>query len=264
MKYDYLTNELTDWYKMAQERDRLAIQHSESILGAEMAVFVQGMGLSRTLLDFVLHGEGQVHDEALKAKMGVADRMFLLLWASWHDTLTGRYTAAAEHWRSLLEAPNFLLAFTWDPSLAERWIKGDDVKFEKVRKAIRNALKDEGSSDFAREWDQRHLRDDRAVQAFSHTSTKAIYSMLATATDERGNLGYQLRSELSVDRTRELCIFLAKDAWELARACGAAFSDNTKVAELWGGPGKILLEENIGRLTDALSELEAPSAAVKS
>lgn len=253
-------NELTAmaraWYRQAKQRDAEALLLSEDCLGAERDAFLRGMAISRTLIDEVIK-IGAIEEPVLKAKVGVADRMFLILWSAWNDALTGRYGQAAERWRSLFELPRFLLAFSWNPNLAERWSEDGRVKIKDARRAIRDTLKGDGLSQVAKEWDQRHMVDERAVQDFSHVNFRSTYSILGISVDPDGQpQSYRLRAELSPHRTREFCVFLAKDSWELARACSEAFREYPAVSTLWDSQGRQALDLDIDILRQALAEVE--------
>lgn len=238
------TSMARNWYRQLKEHDDAARTWAEDCLGDEKEVFIRAMALVRWMQDRLL-AQGAVEEPTLKAKLAVADRAFVLLWSAWNDALAGRYAAAAEHWRSLIESPQFLIAFSFDSDLARRWLDGRECDIQAAQKTIRRKIRDVGEYDAEKEWDDRSRRDNTVVQPYSHVTAQAALSTLAVAQDESGDpKAYLPRSQQSPRRTREYALFLASAALELLRACSSAFEDQPQLRLMWNNWGRQLVEED--------------------
>ncbi|MEO8458698.1 MAG: hypothetical protein ABI559_12915 [Chloroflexota bacterium] len=237
------------WYRQANERDEKVRQLSEDFLGDERDVFVVTMTMNRHMLDLFFK-DGPLADETVKAKVAIADRANTLLWSSWNDILCGRYSSAAEHWRSLLESPQFMAAFGSNEALTKSWISDPGFDIHSARTAVVKWLRDSGRASESRKWFSERTRDHKEVQLYSHVTPQSCLGPLAT--DGKHVL---MRNEPSAKRTRECALFLAKDALELMRSLWWAFPNDERVNEAWDKHGAGALEWGARKLTQVYGEL---------
>jgi hypothetical protein len=130
------------WYAERKARDAAFEEQNEALLGRERQVFLGAISACRGALDAAFV-DGPMNDLDAKAKIVVAELAYEMLWSAWREMLAGRYGSSISHWRSISEAPEILRALTVRPDLAQVWFK-NQLKIEKARRAVRDALKDQG------------------------------------------------------------------------------------------------------------------------
>jgi hypothetical protein len=99
---------------------------------------------------------------------------YQLLLSAWSDVEEGRLSAAADHWRSIFEAPDYLLAVWWDEGFAKDWPKPsrENQKATRAMGIVKNELnaRQSGLGD-ARHANRKEYRQD--MHQFSHVSAGA-------------------------------------------------------------------------------------------
>jgi hypothetical protein len=162
------------WYDRQRELDSAARSASESLLGPERRKFANAVGAIARIFDAVSES-GSIDDLQTKRRLSVAVHGFNLLWSAWDEALCGRYDAAADHWRSLDETPDFLKALVANPSLAnEDFGSGKSrIDIHTARKAVRDAMNREqpGAGDV---WHSERTHGAQAIQTFAHISREAV------------------------------------------------------------------------------------------
>jgi hypothetical protein len=131
------------WYDRQKARDGESTELSESLLGSEKAIFVQTMSLLALLYDSAItadKGRELLDDLAFKRKISLVHYGFNLLWSAWTEALAGRYHTATDHWRSIDESGDYLLALEFNPQLAEEMTDIKQIKIKPVRQAIKRGL----------------------------------------------------------------------------------------------------------------------------
>lgn len=143
-----VTDQSHQWYDHQKARDRESREHSESLLGPERTIFVQTMSLLALLYDSAItadKGRELMEDLAFKRKISLLHYGINLLWSAWDEALAGRYHTATDHWRSMDESTDYLLALEFNPRLAEEMTDIKQIKIKTVRQAIKRGLSKGGA-----------------------------------------------------------------------------------------------------------------------
>jgi len=219
------------WYMIQKRRDIEAAEVSETVLGAEIGVFVGSMELLAEMLDAAFAG-GTVHDLPTKMKLAVANHAFNLMWSAWVDTLGGRYDAASHHWRSIDESPDILGALQVKPELAKEVLHGR-LKIGAARKTLGNELNrlEQGKGDdwlSNQKWRHIHNR-------FAHIDGPAVSALLPISIND-GESSVLLRPGGGVIHEwnlRASAASIAEAALNLLFWVAFAFQHVKQVEEIW-------------------------------
>ena len=221
-----------DWYGLQAQRDQGSKALSESLLGPEKLLFAEAMGLVLSCLDAVFACEQQINDLVIKRKISVVHHAFNLLCSAWGETLAGRYSAAADHFRSIEESPDFLYALDINPQLADE----RTIKIETARRTIRDELArlDKGQ---AHERLAEMQKAAKKIEPFSHISVKSLGGSLPVS-EKVGKKAAVVRlgGAVSEFTLRILATQLALSALSLLVAVVFSFRGIVEVDELlWKG-----------------------------
>ncbi len=248
-----MAGEQQSWYEMQRQRDEEALVLSESVWGAEKEVFSNSMGIVSRFLESILE-PGTINDLVVKSKLAIATHAFNLLWSSWNEASVGRYGAATDHWRSIEESPHFLKALQINPALAQdlrlnRMDKNTAVKT--IRKAL-NAEKPGAGQDFLQSLDYH-----KELQRFSHVTQVSTQATLPIYVDAEGArvLVKPGGGVISEESLRQVGVYLAEAAMNLASSTAFAFQEVEDVSRLWESEGRSLIEEGRPALDAVAKEL---------
>lgn len=207
-----------EWYVALKSWDVHTSEESEASMGCERDLFIEGLFYLRRTIDLALASTISADDHKTKSQVAISERSFFLLWSSWNEVLTARYTSAIDHLRSLFESNDFLYAITVEPTAAQRWLSGK-LKVEGARKSIRSFMEDNGRQDIAKDWQLSRAKSQKELEAFSHVTLESCLSFMAFSEDiDSEVLMYKARGEPSVKLMRSLGVYLAGHTVELARA----------------------------------------------
>lgn len=252
-----------DWYQQQQSVDARARERSEALVNVEREVLGTAVALIARCLDAVASG-APLEDLASKRKVALANHGLNMLWSAWDQMLTGRYDAAATHWRSLTEIPDFLAALHADDSFADRMGEHTtDVKTSRriVRDAFQSVLPGEGET-----WLKARLDQAKGVQPFAHVSVEATGAAIAVRLQDGKKIGV-LRpggGALSESMLRHMAVYFALSAIELLRAVALALQDIAGVDDLWEAEGRKFSEESWATLTKVMEGLGLPEGSMTS
>ena len=251
-----------DWYEHQKHSDAQSRKAAESILGPEANVFADSMAMIAHCLDIVAIS-GPPNDLPTKRKIGFAIHAFNLLWSAWDATLAGRYDAAASHWRSIEETPDFLMALYADPSCAER-MGNQGWGVGKARQIVKKGM-DKEEQGKGREWLASKLESSRGIQPFSHISLEAQGMALGIGTQAGKKIGVLRPGGVLAYPTLRLAAgHLAFDAVILLGAVAVAFSDVRGLEDLWEGRVRRLSQSWSDVISRELQSMNVPSGAMDS
>lgn len=221
-----MTNNYESQLTRQRERDLASRQESESLLGREVGIFRESMGLIISLWDEVLSADSideRLKDLTLKHKLTVLHYGFNLLWAAWEEALAGRYQTATDHFRSIEECPDFLLALWLKPELSNDWTDRTSLNAKTARRTIADALKQPGAgSDLLRSMQIAAT----GVQAFSHVSVQSLGQALPLKEEEGGmRLLVRLGGEVSPISLTLVAAQIVNSTLQLLGAALLAFDD---------------------------------------
>ncbi len=238
-----MTNNYESRLTRQRERDLASRQESESLLGREVGIFRESMGLIISLWDEVLSADSideRLKDLTLKHRLAVLHYGFNLLWAAWEEALAGRYQTATDHFRSIEECPDFLLALWLKPELSNDWTDQTSLNAKTVRRTIAAALKQPGAgSDMLRS-----MRiAARGVQAFSHVSVQSLGQALPLKEEGGMRLLVRLGGEVSPISLTLVAAQIVNSTLQLLGAALLAFDDVLKLdSELLKGAFRRIAE----------------------
>src|SRR5450759_4723262 len=115
----------------------------------------------------LVRSAGPLTDEATQAKVIVANHGFNLLCSALDDALVGRYDSATSHWRSIREAPRFLMALQLDPNLSKKMMRGQ-LKIETALLTIEREFNVDKYPGADLRWVDAAQRELDHLQPFSH------------------------------------------------------------------------------------------------
>ncbi len=225
------------WYGRQRDGDRHARERSDSIMGPEKDIFLDAMHLLVSHFDAALTSDKfdiLVDDLAFKRKVSLVHYGFNLLWSAWDEALAGRYQAAADHWRSIDECPDFITALEINPRLADEMTDAREIKIRTVRKTIQRALNESepgSGTDLLRQ--QQKLQKD--LQPLSHVSVQSLgqYLPVNDVGPERRSI-VRLGGVVSQLTLRLVAIHLASAASALLTATLFGFQTVVEIEdELW-------------------------------
>jgi hypothetical protein len=217
----------TDWYETQQRMDSERRAVSLSVVQEAQSIYSTVMGwLHERLREAV--GEEPITDAALQAKLITANHAFNLICSAWEDVLSGRYEAATDHWRSVIEAPKFLLALRLNPQLASEMFKGR-VSIHKAIQTIEQGLAQElrlPDKKLTAKWVANFRRETKNVQGFSHVNVALSSAGYQRTTTDKGLLFLLIPGgAVDVIAARDGVLYLTDAATHLAMGVALAFSD---------------------------------------
>lgn len=154
------------WLEERRRLDGLARDQSAALVKAELGILDEVLTLGDTCLNLVL-AKGPIQDGPTQAKVIVANHAFNLLCSATDDALVGRYGAASDHWRTIIESPRFLTALQLDPSLSKRMLKGQ-LKIDAALSTIRREFTSEKYPGADLGWVEEMAGEIGRIQPFSH------------------------------------------------------------------------------------------------
>jgi hypothetical protein len=157
---------LSDWLQGRQDTDANVREESRPYVVRELRIFAEAMALIDGSLQLVLSA-GPLTDEATQAKVIVANHGFNLLCSALDDALVGRYDSATSHWRSIREAPRFLMALQLDPNLSKKMMRGQ-LKIETALLTIEREFNVDKYPGADLRWVDAAQRELDHLQPFSH------------------------------------------------------------------------------------------------
>ncbi len=207
------------------------------------------MSLAEECLRALL-SRGLIGDQATQAKMVVANHAFNLLCSAWEDNLVGRHDSATNHWRSITEAPRFLLALGLNPSLASAMMTQGGLKIETAIRTIHREFAKGKYPEGDIAWVEGMKEELDMVQPFSHIHPRAISASLPVQHDGESRIWTVVPggsvSELNL---LDIALYLADAAISLVGGILFAFQegddlqwvDRSEVVEkLREGKGKLV------------------------
>ena len=221
----------TEWYEHRFERDKASMERSEAHLGLEKAIFAEAMSLLVRLIDAMLTAEDiddQIQNINLKHRIAVANYGFNLLSSAWNDALSGRYHAATDHFRSIDECPDFLMALFLDPRLSDDWTDVQGPSIALIRRRISDGIGENRRN--SAELMERMQDVAKPIQPLAHVSVQSIgqYLPLVEREGKRWRV-VRLGGAVSHVTLRLVAIQIATSAVHLLGAAFWAFDDILKV-----------------------------------
>jgi len=246
------------WYMIQKQRDIEATVISETALGAEKGVFVGSMALLARMLDAAF-AEGLVHDLPTKVKIGVANHAFNLMWSAWINALAGRYDAAADHWRSIDESPDFLAALHLKPALAQDFLEGQ-VRLKMARKTIKdelNRLNEGAGEQWLGQQKWRHI-----YNRFAHIDSPGVTGLLPISTEgvEPSVLVRPGGGVIHRWNLRAAALGLAESALNLLFWVAFAFQHVDEANQIWEGEAREFNLDNRSILAECAKEIGVEAA----
>lgn len=176
-----------------------------------------------------------------RAFMAVLAHSYQLLLSAWDDLRAGRIAASSDHWRSLFEAPDYLLAVWLNEDFAREWANpsrsrtiGKTNPQAIVRKEL-NKLKPKRGD----QRDARRKADLKRLQGFSHVSNMSAGHVFFRPPGAAGSFlapeGYQ------ADETMEAAAYVAYLSRDILGA--AAASGGSILNEEWRTSAATAYEE---------------------
>jgi hypothetical protein len=224
------------WLDERRRLDSLARDESAEMVRAELSILSQVMGLGHKCLNLAL-AKYPVQDSATQAKVIVANHAFNLLCSAIDDALVGRYGAASDHWRTIIESPRFLTALQLNPALSEKMLKGQ-LKIETVLETIRSEFTLEKYPGADLKWVEDMAAEIGRIQPYSHVHLRTASAGYPIDEDDgvrtyRVGPGGLVNEAIGADNV----MFLADAAIILVASMFFSFSlSHPDVAEL-GTPG---------------------------
>ena len=199
----------------------------------------------RTMFDFELGSEGQTFGDCMALLLGCFDEDVLrkvtapgqkvalavlgssyqALISVWQDLSEGRLASTTDHWRSVAEAPDYILAMSLNEDLARAWAdpnRQETLKPERARRIVRQELntREAGKGD---EWEQKRQQDLKALQPYSHVSSDTAGLAILKPLGAKGGHFVTPEGRYAPD-IKEATIYSAQLARQLVGAVAVAFS----------------------------------------
>ena len=249
-----------NWYRNQQRFDKQARASSEHVLGPEREAFAEAMAVVATCLDTVR--ASRAADLPTKRKIALTTHAFNLLWSAWDAALAGRYDAAANHWRSINETSDLLLALFVDPSFADR-MRGRKEDVRSARRVIRDGSKKLGAND-AKQWLTQRQRTIKSLNPFSHVSFEATGMALGIGIQDGKKIGVLRPGGVPAKPTLKLSAgHLAYDAVDLSAVTSHAFGGIVGINERWRTRVRVFGEEAIAAVRRELDGLDIPPGEIQ-
>ena len=246
------------WYQAQKERDQQARELSESVLGPLEEAFADVMDLIARCFDAAL-SVGTINDLTTRRKVAVANHAFNLLWSAWDEALAGRYDAATDHWRSIDEAPDFLLALSVNPTLADD-MGQTKIDIDTARRTIAKGMNRLKPGEGKR-WLELRQQGAKGLQPLAHVTVEAT-SMALAVTMKEGKKTAILRpgggfvAKLTL---RPIAIYLVSGAISLLHGMAFAFQHIEEVDNLWETTGRDVAEKTTTTVKKQMEVFSVPS-----
>jgi len=141
--------------------------------GEEAAVFTSAMTVLYACFEEDLIN--RVEQTNLRVCAAMLSQPYQQLVSCWSELRCGRLLAASVHWRSIAEAPAFVLAAAEDANFALEWAdtgQRKTVKPERARRLAKRRL-NRMSNEAGSSWATNRSRDSRMYEPYSHFSPSA-------------------------------------------------------------------------------------------
>jgi len=160
-----------------------------------------------------------------RALLGVLGYAYQLLLGAWTDVTEGRVGAAADHWRTITEAPDYMTAVWLDESYAKQWSTSgrfhkDDTKT--AREIVQNQL-NERRHELGDEWHALRGKWLKELQSFSHLSMESAGLVFARSSGAKGT--FFVPQGFQDARTIHSAGYLAYQSRNLLAATAAVVGD---------------------------------------
>jgi hypothetical protein len=175
------------WHKRAQELAQGQRKVFAVNVGMEPAVFGDCMWLLEEAFEQLVKHDA-IKNPRGRALLGILGYAYQLLLGAWTDVTEGRVGAAADHWRTITEAPDYMTAVWLDESYAKDWStkgrfhKGDTKSARDIVQEELNARR----SGLGDEWHTLRGKWLKELQSFSHLSMESAGLVFARSPGARG------------------------------------------------------------------------------
>lgn len=256
-----MLSEALDWYGEQMRADANARSASEGLLGPEGAIFAKAMAQIAECLDYAVTVD-PIDDMRTKRKVALATHTFNLIWASWNEALTGRYAIAVSHFRSIEEAPDFLMALDANPGLADA-MGQSPIKIETAWRALRKDLDKLGDGK-GKQWFTWRQERAKGTQSLAHVSPEVINQSLAIRIEDNKKIAtLRLGGVVSRLNLRPLAMTIAGSAVTFLATVVVAFHTTPRVYHLWTSRGLEFAEQSLAALREELATMNAPTGEVE-
>ena len=254
-------SEALDWYGEQMRVDANARSESEGLLGPEGAIFAEAMAQIAECLDYAI-ALGPIDDLRTKRRVALVTHTFNLIWASWNEALTGRYDVAVSHFRSIEEAPDFLMALDANPGLADAMGRAP-IEIETAWRALRKDL-DKLEDGKGKQWFTWRQERAKGTQPLAHVSPEVTNQSLAIRIEDNKKIGtLRLGGVVSGLNLRPLAMTIAGSAVTFLAAVVVAFHTTPSVYHLWTSRGLEFVEQSLAVLGEQLETMNAPTGEVE-
>lgn len=226
----------SNWLENRRHADAAARTESEKLVLRELRIFCDVMTLGEQYLRLVL-SKGLIADEPTQAKLIVANHAFNLLCSAMDDVLVGRYDAATDHWRSIIESFRFLLALQLNPGLSDKMVRGQ-LKIDVALKTIRDEFTEEKYPGVDLSWATKMSGEHRRLQPFAHVNLRTASAGLPIQEVAGGRIYTVVPGGVvAPDVVPDSVMFLADAAIDVVGAVFFAFSQNDRDVQALGNDG---------------------------
>jgi hypothetical protein len=234
--------------QLTEAASQLAIR-SRSEVEVEAQVFDEAMVLQRAALNLasaVLPSD----DAQIKATIGVGCFVFDMLLNGWRCVLEGFYSVAMHLTRSLDEACDYEMAFSYDRALAEKFFRNKRVKIDRARGILRTEIARQDPATAA-SWAQSRRDVYNVHHQFAHVSLPALSPSILlddqrmAAVPSAGGMFDQLQC-------KNLAAYFARAAIGGTFAAGVAFRVPLSHATEWDRRQRAL----VARIPEIVSRWE--------
>jgi hypothetical protein len=191
----------------------------------EAEVFSSSMAFLKSCLDQSEELVAPVSSPSLRVALAILGQSYQYMLSLWLDLSEGRLASAAAHWRSLAEAPDFMLAASLNEDFAREWAdpnRRGTVKPERARRIIRRELNRRQGGEGDR-WDQKRQQDLTALQPYSHVSSEAAGLAILKPNGAQGGHFITAEGRYGPD-VKEGALYTAHLCRQLLGAAAVAFA----------------------------------------
>jgi len=166
-------SDIAKWRERQSAISKACSDLFDHYVSGECAIFQDCMSMTSDAFEELLM-PGVMSTPSQRVAHRIACHAYQLLLSAWDDLRMGRLAASCDHWRSIVEAPDYILAAAFNPDFAHAWAdlgRKTTVKVENARRIVRDEMERRKAGEGAR-WARRRGDADRKLQRFSHVTVE--------------------------------------------------------------------------------------------
>lgn len=233
------------WWKSKQDVSRACRVIFDLQLGGEGNLFSRYMDLLRVIFDDPILQ--RISTPSQKVALAMAGQAYQSLISVWQELSEGRLASASAHWRSLAEAPDYIMASALNEEHARSWAdpeRRETLSVAKAQAIVKRAMNEMGKG-LGDKWLEQRRDDLQGLSAFSHVSSEiAGFAVLRVSSAK----GYFVTPEgRYADDIKAASIYAVLLARDVVGACAIAFKG--ALPDEWQNEAGKWFREGLSELT---------------